>query len=197
MFKKQGDVPRQLGWSAADHWGLAPWMASHGGSGTHIGFPKSLRLHTWKVGQDELAKFMGDTSWQRTVALQCLHENRKWDLCIDEGSSYEITCIPAFFQQKEAAAPKISFKRPLWFNSPSWDFWLWWWLANWAWTWPGLPSTIQTLGWDSGRLRAAPSVMVYIYIHICTLKNILTCRHYGHQISLGHIIYNIYISHIL
>ena len=77
MFKKQGDVPRQLGWSAADHWGLAPWMASHGGSGTHIGFPKSLRLHTWKVGQDELAKFMGDTSWQRTVARkQCLHENR-------------------------------------------------------------------------------------------------------------------------
>jgi len=34
----QGDVPRQLGWSAADHWGL-----------------------------DELAKFMGDTSWQRTT----------------------------------------------------------------------------------------------------------------------------------
>lgn len=50
----QGDVPRQLGWRAADHWGLAPWMASHGRS-SHIGLPKCLRLHTcrWSgwVGQ--------------------------------------------------------------------------------------------------------------------------------------------------
>ncbi len=119
----QGDVPRQLGWSAADHWGLAAWMngKSTEKRSSHIGFPKILRLDCrWSgwVGQVY--------GWYHLAEDRCtsmLAWKQVWDLCIDEGLRCEITCIPAFFQQKEAAL-KITFKRPLWFNTQSWDLWM-------------------------------------------------------------------------
>ena len=83
----QGDVPRQLGWSAADHWGLAPWMASHGGSRTHIGWDDA-HMESWSgwVGQVYgwylLAEDKHCTSmfaWKQEVRLMYWWRFKLWD----------------------------------------------------------------------------------------------------------------------
>ena len=66
----QGDVPRQLGWSAADHWGLAAWMNGKSSEKLPYRLPKKS-----EIGHMSLVRMSWPSLWVIPLGRGLLHFN--------------------------------------------------------------------------------------------------------------------------